>query len=461
MLFTEPLFIVFFLCVFVVHWTLQGHEVRKFFLLAASYVFYSAWDWRFCSLIMISTVIDFVVGGYLGRNPVSPRRRLVLIVSLVANLGILGFFKYFNFFVESANSLLGIESGRTLYIILPVGISFFTFQSMSYTIDIYRKKMKPVARFTDFALFVSFFPQLVAGPIVRAEQFLPQLETRKRFGQIAFQSALMLFLIGFIKKACISDNIAPIIDPVFANPEQYTALSTWIATLFYAVQIYCDFSGYTDMAIAAAALLGYTLTLNFNFPYFASNIAQFWQRWHISLSSWLRDYLYISMGGNRAGQFKLYRNLMITMLLGGLWHGAAWTFVTWGALHGIALVAHRYVSERLAIPEAIGKSLGIVATMYWVCLAWIFFRCTSMSNALTMAKAYVTFQSPGEIALDGILLLWLIPLVVAHWVASRVDLPEKSKGIPDWAFSAGLGVAIVAALLFVPQHTKPFIYFQF
>lgn len=385
----------------------------------------------------------------------------MLIVSLAANLGILGFFKYFNFFVESANSLLGIESGRTLYIILPVGISFFTFQSMSYTIDIYRKKMEPVERFTDFALFVSFFPQLVAGPIVRAAQFLPQLKTQKNFGQIAFQSALTLFLIGFIKKACISDNIAPIIDPVFANPEQYTALSTWIGTFFYAVQIYCDFSGYTDMAIATAALLGYKLTLNFNFPYFASNIAQFWQRWHISLSSWLRDYLYISMGGNRVGTWKLYRNLLVTMLLGGLWHGAAWTFLIWGALHGIALVAHRFVSKRLAILEGIGKSLGMVATMYWVCLAWIFFRCTSVSDALVMAKVYVTFQSPGEIALDAMLLLWLIPLVVAHAIAYRVNVAEKARGIPDWVFSAGLGVAIVAALLFVPQHTKPFIYFQF
>lgn len=321
--------------------------------------------------------------------------------------------------------------------------------------------MEPVERFTDFALFVSFFPQLVAGPIVRAAQFLPQLKTQKNFGQIAFQSALTLFLIGFIKKACISDNITPIIDPVFANPEQYTALSTWIATFFYAVQIYCDFSGYTDMAIATAALLGYKLTLNFNFPYFASNIAQFWQRWHISLSSWLRDYLYISMGGNRVGTWKLYRNLLVTMLLGGLWHGAAWTFLIWGALHGIALVAHRFVSKRLAIPEGIGKSLGMVATMYWVCLAWIFFRCTSVSDALVMAKAYVTFQSPGEIALDAMLLLWLIPLVVAHAIAYRVNVAEKALGIPDWVFSAGLGVAIVAALLFVPQHTKPFIYFQF
>lgn len=238
-------------------------------------------------------------------------------------------------------------------------------------------------------LFVSFFPQLVAGPIVRAAHFLPQLATRKYFDQIAFQPALTLFLIGFIKKSCISDNIAFLIDPVFANPDQYTAISIWIATLFYAVQIYCDFSGYTDMAIAVAALLGYKLVLNFNFPYFASNIALFWQRWHISLSTWLRDYLYIPLGGNRSGKLKTYRNLLITMLLGGLWHGAAWNFVIWGALHGIALALHRSTTERLKIPAAIGKSLGMVATFYWVCLTWIFFRCTTLPVALEMAKAYL------------------------------------------------------------------------
>ena len=339
----------------------------------ASYLFYGAWDRRFCSLTLLSTVIDYAAGGYLGRNPDSPRRKTVLIISLCANLAILGFFKYFN--------------------------------------------------------------------------------------QIAFQPALTLFLIGFIKKSCISDNIARLIDPVFANPDQYTAISIWIATLFYAVQIYCDFSGYTGMAIAVAALLGYKLVLNFNFPYFASNIALFWQRWHISLSTWLRDYLYIPLGGNRSGKLKTYRNLLITMLLGGLWHGAAWNFVIWGALHGIAL--HRFTTERLKIPAAIGKSLGMVATFYWVCLAWIFFRCTTLPVALEMAKAYVTFQSPGSEALNTQIILWFIPLIIAHALARKIDLPEKSRMIPDWAYAAGLGVAIVLSLLLVPEHTKPFIYFQF
>ena len=461
MLFTEPIFAVFLAVVFAAHWAIPSHEGRKILLLVASYVFYSAWDWRFCSLILISTLIDYAVGHYLGTHPHSRHRTLILCLSLCANLGILGFFKYFDFFVVSASSVLGLDSVRTLDIILPVGISFFTFQSMSYTIDVYRGNLRPISRFTDFALFVSFFPQLVAGPIVRAAQFLPQLTTPKRLSAIPFQPAFTLFLIGFIKKACISDNLAPLIDPVFANPDQYTAVSLWMAATFYAVQIYCDFSGYTDMAIAIAALFGYTLTLNFNFPYFATNIAQFWQRWHISLSTWLRDYLYIPLGGNRNGSFNTYRNLLITMLLGGLWHGAAWNFVIWGGLHGSGLAVHRFVSKRFTLSGRIGDAIGMIATLYWVCLGWIFFRCGTLADATTMAKAYVTFHSSGQSALDSRLLLWFIPLVLAHAVAKNVDIPNASRAIPDWAFSAGLAAAFIAALLFVPQHTKPFIYFQF
>lgn len=346
MLFTQPLFFVFFALIFCTVWLIPSHNTRKLLLLVASYTFYAAWDWRFCSLIAISTVIDFLAGQQLGRASEILRRKAWLILSLTANLGILGFFKYYDFFIESGSGLLGLDPSRTMNIVLPVGISFYTFQSMSYTIDIYRRQLKPVSGFTDFALYVSFFPQLVAGPIVRASHFLPQLSTKKSFSDIRFQVAFTLFLIGFIKKACISDNIALLIDPVFAAPDAFTAASLWIATVFYAVQIYCDFSGYTDMAIAIAALLGFQLQLNFRFPYFASNIAEFWQRWHISLSTWLRDYLYIPLGGNRGGSIKTYRNLMITMLLGGLWHGAAWNFVIWGGLHGGALAVHRVIRSR-------------------------------------------------------------------------------------------------------------------
>lgn len=466
MLFTHPVFLFFFLIVFLVYWGTPSHRIRKGWLLAASYFFYAYWDWRFCFLIAASTLIDFSIGMIL-RNPKPWRgRKFWLIVSMVANLGFLGFFKYFNFFIESANSIgnyFGLSAGGTLEIVLPVGISFYTFQTMSYTIDIYRGKLKPITNFVDFALFVSFFPQLVAGPIVRAREFLPQLTTKKMFADVPFKSAFLLFFLGFIKKACISDNIAALIDPVFVAPAGYDAASLWMSTLFYAAQIYCDFSGYTDMAIACAALLGFKLPLNFSFPYLATNIRLFWQRWHISLSTWLRDYLYIPLGGNRGGESATLRNLMITMLLGGLWHGAGWNFVVWGGLHGFALIVHRKWSQWRgdAASPAIFNLFGVILTFYWVCLAWIFFRTGSMGDAWIMLKAYVFFISPGERALDIRLFLWFVPMVIAHWIAMRVDLTERIKVVPDWLFSAGLGVAVAIALLFVRIEYTPFIYFQF
>lgn len=467
MLFTEFRFFIFFLAVFVLHWTMRKHRDRKILLLVASYVFYGAWDWRFLSLILLSTVVDYAVGLIL-RNP-NPRygRRFWLIVSLCVNLGVLGFFKYFNFFVTSANSILGPLSGseiRTLQIVLPVGISFYTFQTMSYTIDIYRGRLKPITNFFDFGLFVAFFPQLVAGPIVRAATFLPQLTDKKFFDDIRFKHYFTLFLIGFLKKACIADNIGPLIENVFDAPLAYNAMSIWLATLFFAVQIYCDFSGYTDMAIAAAGLLGYQLTINFNYPYFAENIADFWRRWHISLSTWLRDYLYISLGGNRGTVNKTYRNLMLTMLLGGLWHGAGWNFIIWGGLHGIALVAHRLYRASKDVPPAlvsVFSRLSPFLTFYWVCLAWIFFRSSNLSDALGMADSFVTFHSFGPKSLNPLHFLWFPAMILAHWIAMKADITNRIEKVPDLVFSASLGVAVVLVLMFVRVDYQPFIYFQF
>jgi alginate O-acetyltransferase complex protein AlgI len=465
--FVEPLFYIFFFVVFIVYWITPNLRFRKVWLLLSSYVFYSAWDWRFLSLILLSTVVDFVAGLALAKDQVRGGRKLWLIVSLCVNLGVLGIFKYYNFFLETVNvgaSFFGAYISP-LNVVLPVGISFYTFQTMSYTIDVYRRELKAVRNFTDFALFVGFFPQLVAGPIVRASTFLPQLETRKYFDQIPFKSLFTLFLIGFIKKSCVSDNLAVLIDPVFGAPGAYDAVSIWISTVFYAAQIYCDFSGYTDMAIAAAGLLGYELTLNFNFPYFAKNIADFWRRWHISLSTWLRDYLYISLGGNRHGAQKTLRNLMLTMLLGGLWHGAAWNFVIWGGLHGLALIAHRKFREKF--PEGSGGStsfFGAIApllTFYWVCLAWIFFRSPDLTRAMTMVGAFVAFLSPGETSIGWKYGLWIIPMALAHWIAMKGKITEQVNRIPDPVFSAGLGVAVVIALMFVRVEYRPFIYFQF
>ena len=353
MLFVEFRFLLFFLGAFLVYWTLGNGTARKAWLLLCSYVFYAAWDWRFLGLVLASTLIDYFVGRGLSRERRPKIRTALVLTSVVGNLGILGFFKYWNFFAQSGGELfdwLGIPYHPQVLssLVLPVGISFYTFQTLSYSIDVYRGKLQPTRSLLDLALFVGFFPQLVAGPIVRASKFLPQLGRIHVFEQIEFRRWLVLFLVGFFKKACISDNLAPIVDRYFAQPEAYTALAAWTAVLFFAVQIYCDFSGYSDMAIACAGMLGYRLGENFDAPYLASNITAFWRRWHISLSSWLRDYLYIPLGGNRGSRLTMYRNILLTMILGGLWHGARWNFVIWGALHGIALIAHKEWQRRRA-----------------------------------------------------------------------------------------------------------------
>jgi alginate O-acetyltransferase complex protein AlgI len=297
MLFTEFRFLIFFAIAFSVYWLLKSNKNRLFWLLLCSYIFYGAWDWRFLSLIILSTLLDYCVGWQLEKQTHDLYRKLLISFSLLTNLGILGFFKYCNFFLESGINLLnflGIPvSSTTLNIVLPVGISFYTFQTISYSLDVYLGKMRPEKKLLNFAVFISFFPQLVAGSIVRASTFLPQLKQARTFDLVKIRYLLLLFLIGYIKKACVSDNIAPFVDSFFANPEDYTALSAWIGVLLYTIQIYCDFSGYSDMAIACAGFLGYELCLNFDFPYFSSSITEFWRRWHISLSTWLRDYLYI------------------------------------------------------------------------------------------------------------------------------------------------------------------------
>jgi alginate O-acetyltransferase complex protein AlgI len=348
MLFVEFRFLWFFLAVFAVYWSLRRNESRKIWLLVCSYFFYAAWNWKFLFLIMASSALDYFVGMMMTRSENPRTRRGWLIISLCANLGTIAFFKYYNFFVTSAAALLewlGLPASlHTLNIIIPVGVSFYTFHSMSYTIDVYRGKLRPVSSILDLACFIGFFPQMVAGPIVRAYAFLPQLQSIRRFADVDARGALILFLGGFIKKACIADTVAPFVDRYFEAPGNFTAASAWVGVLFYAIQIYCDFSGYTDMAIACAQLLGYELPVNFRFPYFARNISEFWHRWHISLSTWLRDYLYIPLGGNRGPRWFVYRNIMITMLLGGLWHGGAWT------VSRSSLIANGFGAPNIGLP---------------------------------------------------------------------------------------------------------------
>jgi alginate O-acetyltransferase complex protein AlgI len=475
MVFSEPRFLLFFLLVFGVHWLLRANDLRKLLLLGASLYFYGSWDVRFLGLIVGCATVDFLVARQIGlARERGGRGKGWLYLSLSYDLGTLAFFKYFNFFAASGAAFLqwlGLPvSEVTLSIVLPVGISFFTFQAMSYTIDVYRGQLSPTPRYLDFLLFVTFFPQLVAGPIVRASTFLPQLDTRREFKSVDVHGALGQFLAGFVKKAVVADLIAGPADAVFKDPGQYGAASIWVAVLCYSIQIYCDFSGYTDMAIGSARLLGYELCENFRFPYLAANITEFWRRWHISLSTWLRDYVYISLGGNRGSRWFTQRNLMLTMLLGGLWHGAGWTFVVWGAIHGVALVVHkewvRYVGEgRLPF-------VSRILTLYLVLLAWIFFRAQNFTDAWVMTKAWLFLGAPGgktvvigsmlpEWGLAGRVAALVLPLLVLHVLAS-LKVPQWLRTrVPAWLVTALFGAIAAMALSFQPSTVRPFIYFQF
>jgi D-alanyl-lipoteichoic acid acyltransferase DltB (MBOAT superfamily) len=474
MLFVEPRFFLFFGLVFGLYWLLRSDRWRKPWLLLASYVFYGAWDWRFLALIGLSTVVDWAIGVSLQRTNEAHARDRLMLTSLTLNLGVLFAFKYFNFFADSTVQLLtalGLEANwTTLHIILPVGISFYTFQSLSYTIDVYRRELPARQSLLDFALFVAFFPQLVAGPIVRASTFLPQLDRERWFGEVPIRACVTLFLIGYFKKACVADNIAPFVDPVFARPELWTGPSIIGAVMLYAVQIYGDFSGYSDMAIATAGLLGYRLPRNFDAPYLSASITEFWHRWHISLSTWLRDYLYIPLGGNRHGALMRYRNLLLTMVLGGLWHGASWNFVIWGTLHGVALAAHRLwrdsIAARLpALPGRILPAAALVAsiamTFALVTLAWVFFRAPDLSSAVQMIGRGLSLTEHGRRSLGPWVWPTLAVLLALQWACWRVRPERLVETLPPTAFAAGLGVAAAIALALLPAHYKPFVYFQF
>lgn len=472
MIFVELRFFFFFAAVFLVYWTLPRNFTRKLFLLVSSYVFYGAWNWKFLSLILVSTIVDYLVGLQLPKAESRQRRRGLLLCSLITNLGLLGTFKYFNFFVDSAADLLsflGLQANLpTLNVILPVGISFYTFQTLSYTIDIYYKKLQPTRNFLDFALFVAFFPQLVAGPIVRAAEFLPQLHRYPAFAGVDKRFCMLLFLIGFVKKACIADNVAPMVDEFFAAPSTFTWQSTWLAVWLFAVQIYGDFSGYSDMAIATAGFLGFRLPKNFGHPYLATSITDFWRRWHISLSGWLRDYLYIPLGGNRGTKLFQYRNLMLTMLLGGLWHGAGWNFIIWGGLHGLALILDKIVHGMAVIRQStesglkwLFRGLGLVITFYWVCLAWIFFRAPTLAESIPIAKSYILLNSSGTESL-GFRIMPSLAVFAAFHVVTYFQFGRRlSYRIPWPVFAFFYGVAFAFAFMLAAPTYRAFIYFQF
>ena len=488
MIFSSWLFAFFFIVVYGVYWALPGRRWRHPFLLIASYVFYMSWNFWLVTIIMGLTVFDFTVGLLLERVTVERKRKALLVASLVANLGVLAVFKYADFFVLSLRGLLesfGLHTNlHTLSIILPIGISFHTFQTMSYTIDVYRGRLSAIRSLSDFALFVAFFPQLVAGPITRASHFLPQLATEKQFEWPRLESAIVLFMVGLTKKILIADQLATLVDPVFAEPARFVTRDLWLAMFCYGGQIYCDFSGYTDMAIATAAMLGFELPTNFISPYLATNLTDFWRRWHISLSSWLRDYLYIPLGGSRDGRLRTCRNLMITMLLGGLWHGASWTFVVWGGIHGAALMVGKAFkgreNDRLSRLARSGRLvLGWTLTLLVVHVAWVFFRCQPVlmpgaaepepaGVALQRATYFVTHlfvpanvENPRWLMdkVPVVVLLGLMALMQVYdeWVRRgrpRLRLPAPIAGV-------GYAAWIVALVLLSADNVNPFIYFQF
>jgi len=472
LLFNSFEFPVFLGLVLVVYFLL-GTRGQNRWLLLASYVFYGWWDWRFLSLLAISTVVDFFCARGIAASDDRRHRRRLLQVSLATNLGILGFFKYFDFFSESAAELLtglGVHaSPLMLEVVLPVGISFYTFQTLGYTIDVWRGDSRPARHLLDFALYVAFFPQLVAGPIERARQLLPQIENPRHVGREDVAAAAQLLAIGFFKKLCIADSVAPYVDRAFNDPGALSASQILLATYLFAFQIYGDFSGYTDIARGAARLLGIKLSVNFRQPYLSASITEFWRRWHISLSTWLRDYLYIPMGGNRRDPARTYRNLIATMLIGGLWHGAAWHFVVWGGLHGVALAVERIVTGRTVsshdageAPRGLRRVLSIVLTFHGVCLLWVLFRADSLSAAAAFLSGLggTWALPPLEWAVVALFALVSMLALDLHSWRTDAELPVHAQW-PAWVQGAVLAGLLTAISFIGTQNARPFIYFQF
>jgi alginate O-acetyltransferase complex protein AlgI len=464
MFFNSLAFALFLPTVVGLYWAFP-RRWRVPLLLIASYVFYGWWDVRFLALIMLSTVVDWFVARRLGAMLDGTRRRRWLWISLVGNLGMLAFFKYWNFFTDSAADLLtslGLEPNLPmLRIILPVGISFYTFQTLSYVIDVYRRDLEPEPSLVQFALFVSFFPQLVAGPIERAKHLLPQLRNLPTsMRQIDWAGAALLILRGLFRKVVIADGVAPLVNEVFAKPGIYGSVTVAVGVIAFSLQIYGDFAGYTDIARGTARLFNVDLMENFKAPYLSKGFSEFWRRWHISLSTWLRDYLYVPLGGNRGTRWQTYRNLLITMLLGGLWHGAAWGFVAWGALHGTYLVIERWMSrDRKGATGSV--SLPVLLVFGIVTLTWIPFRAPSLAQAWDVVQALFgplagaqLVAAPLVVGLMGLLTIAIDKADLRGRINPVGEAPSLVRGI-------AYGGAMVTALLFASVTAVPFIYFQF
>ncbi|MEX0664972.1 MAG: MBOAT family protein [Acidimicrobiia bacterium] len=477
MLFPTITFALFFMIVLPLSWLLMPRRRRwKIFMVAASYFFYGYWNPWFCLLIAASSIGNQLVAQRIHGSTDERVKRRWLVLGLVGNLGALGYFKYYDFFVSEATNLLdriGVRiEPEIVAVALPVGISFFTFQAISYLVDIYRGTFQP-GRLFEFAVFLSFFPHVVAGPIVRPAEFMPQLKQAHDPRQIDASRAFFLIFIGLFKKVVIANLLATeIVDGVFASPDQHSGLTVLVAVYAYAVQIYADFSGYTDIAIGLALLLGFKFPQNFDSPYTAESIQDFWRRWHMTLSRWLRDYLYVPLGGNRRGGLRTYRNLMLTMVIGGLWHGAAWTFIAWGAIHGLFLCVDHYRHARhiaLGLPDLPDtlrrRVLRRVVTFQIVCFAWIFFRAESFENAGDVIGRIFTpahWLDHAPLVTVGVLLAIAVGLAeqyISHATMART-MASFSRLVPV-AQGAVLGFALLIIDTLQPSGVIPFIYFQF
>lgn len=485
MLFNSLDFAIFLPIVFILYWLVTNRDLtlQNVLIVIASYVFYGWWDWRFLSLIVFSTLVDYTVGVKLKEATQQFQRKVLLWISILVNLGFLGVFKYYNFFLDSlydvAPGLQTVLGFNTLNIILPVGISFYTFQTLSYTIDVYKRKLEPTTSLIDFAAFVAFFPQLVAGPIERASQLLPQFYVPRTFKFINIQFGCIRILWGLFKKVVIADRLAVIVDLVYQAPEAYGGLHFIIASILFAFQIYCDFSGYSDIAIGTARLFGFKLMENFRSPYFSKSLSEFWRRWHISLSTWFRDYVYIPLGGSRVSTTKVYLNLMIVFVVSGFWHGAAWTFLIWGALHGSILIIEHLLKSRAPILKTTSNFpmnvLSILFVFAITTLAWIFFRANTTADAFYIVGHLFDFSYPLAENVRGMTLYLGVPLwkllasfvlvgilLFVEYAVNIQKLSEiiiiKQKPLTRWLLYTSI---IVSIFIFGSFEVEQFIYFQF
>lgn len=465
-------FMLFMLILLPILALTKNRKARHVELLIASYIFYGCWDYRFCFLMALLTIVAYLCGAGIIKTEVPKTKKKNLIIGVVVPLLILGIFKYFCFFVDTFTKLFRIESDIVIKILLPVGISFYTFQAISYVVDIYRNNNTDKYSFTETALYIAFFPQLVAGPIVKAKDFFPQLKEERNVSLKGLEAGIQLFVLGLFKKIVIADRLSLFVEEVYDNPQLFAGTTVMLAVCAYSIQIYCDFSGYSDMAIGCAKCIGYDLKRNFDVPYISKNVQEFWRRWHISLSTWLREYLYISLGGNRKGQIRTYINLFLTMLLGGLWHGASWNFVLWGALHGLALCVHRAYSKMLSVKKSSEKKLSLwlggintLLTFVFVSVVWIFFRVSSFTGAVNVIKAL--FNTGGihhnyVYAWIGIAFI-LLEAIIRKIYKDRIS-DNEVKGILDLGTVKGMFILLFAIGLTVGIayiSSNPFIYFQF